>query len=253
MDKSLYVSMTGAKQNMYAQQVNANNLANVDTNGFKKDFAAARSMPVYGEHHPSRAYAMTENPGTDFSAGPLKETGRDLDVAIQGEGWLSIEPEPGDEAMTREGDLMIDRNGILRTGDGLPVLGNGGPVAVPPADKVEIGADGTVSVVPAGGGADQMVEIDRLKLVNPDTEDLQKGDDGLMRLKPDAANELGGGAPQADGNVRLISGFLEGSNVNAVESMIQNLQLSRQYEMQVKAMQKADQNSQSVARLLQDL
>lgn len=250
MDKSLYVSMTGAKQNMYAQQVNANNLANVDTNGFKKDFAAARSMPVYGEHHPSRAYAMTENPGTDFSAGPLKETGRDLDVAIQGEGWLAVQAEPGDEAMTREGDLMIDRNGILRTGDGLPVLGNGGPVAVPPADKVQIGADGTVSVVPAGGGADQMVEVDRLRLVNPDTDDLQKGEDGLIRLKPDAGNEA---ALAADGDVRVISGFLEGSNVNAVEAMVQNLQLSRQYEMQVKAMQKADENGQAVARLLQDL
>lgn len=250
MDKSMYVSMTGAKQNMYAQQVNANNLANVDTTGFKKDFAAARSMPVFGEHHPSRAYAMTESPGTDFSSGPMKETGRPLDVAIEGEGFLSVEPEPGDEALTREGNLMVDSNGILRTGDGLPVLGNGGPVAVPPADKVEIGSDGTISVVPAGGPGDQLVEIDRLKLSNPDTDDLQKGEDGLIRPKPDT--ELEEEIP-ADGDVRVASGFLEGSNVNAVESMIQNLELSRQYEMQVKAMKKADENSQTVAQLLQDL
>ncbi|MGM0450273.1 MAG: flagellar basal body rod protein FlgF [Pseudomonadota bacterium] len=250
MDRSLYLSMTGAKQNMYAQQVNANNLANADTTGFKQDFANARSMPVFGEHHPSRAYAMTENPGADLGHGPMKETGRSLDVAIKGDGWLAVEPEPGEEAFTRAGDLQIDANGIMRTGDGMPVMGNGGPVAVPPADKVEIGSDGTISVVPAGAESDQLVQVDRLKLVNPPEDSVQKGDDGLFRRKPDA--ELDGPEP-ADADVRVATGFLEGSNVSAVESMIQNLELSRQYEMQVKAMQTADENSQSVAQLLQDL
>lgn len=250
MDRSLYISMTGAKQNMYAQQVNANNLANADTTGFKQDFANARSMPVFGEHYPSRAFAMTENPGADLSQGPMKQTGRSLDVAIKGDGWLAVEPEPGQEAYTRAGSLQVDANGILRNGEGLPVMGNGGPVAVPPADKVEIGADGTISVVPAGAPSEQLVEVDRLKLVNPDQEAIQKGDDGLFRLGPDAEQQ---GPVEPDGQVRVVSGFLEGSNVSAVESMIQNLQLSRQYEMQVKAMQTADENSQSVARLLQDL
>ena len=250
MDRSLYISMTGAKQNMFAQQVNANNLANADTTGFKQDFASARSMPVYGEHHPSRAYAMTENPGADLSHGPMKQTGRSLDVAIKGDGWLAVEPEPGDEAYTRAGSLQVDANGILLNGEGLPVMGNGGPVAVPPADKIEIGADGTLSVVPAGAPTDQLVQVDRLKLVNPDQDQIEKGNDGLFRLKPDADQQ---GPLQPDGDVQVVSGFLEGSNVSAVESMIQNLQLSRQYEMQVKAMQTADENSQSVARLLQDL
>ncbi|XOZ34390.1 flagellar basal body rod protein FlgF [Halomonadaceae bacterium KBTZ08] len=250
MDRSLYIAMTGAKQNMYAQQVNANNLANADTTGFKQDFANARSMPVFGEGRPSRAYAMTENPGADLGHGPMKETGRELDVAIKGDGWLAVEPEPGEEAFTRAGDLQIGANGIMRNGEGLPVLGNGGPIAVPPADKVEIGVDGTVSVVPAGAPSDQLVQVDRLKLVNPPAEDIQKSNDGLFRLKPEAQQ---GGAVPPDGDVRVASGFLEGSNVSAVESMIQNLELSRQYEMQVKAMQTADQNSQSVARLLQDL
>ncbi|WP_077531158.1 flagellar basal-body rod protein FlgF [Vreelandella utahensis] len=250
MDRSLYISMTGAKQNMYAQQVNANNLANADTTGFKQDFANARSMPVYGEHHPSRAYAMTENPGADLSHGPMKQTGRSLDIAIKGDGWLAVEPEPGDEAYTRAGSLQVDANGILRNGEGLPVMGNGGPVAVPPADKIEIGSDGTLSVVPAGAPSDQLVEVDRLKLVNPDQDEIEKGEDGLFRLKEGADQE---GPLQPDADVQVVSGFLEGSNVSAVESMIQNLQLSRQYEMQVKAMQTADENSQSVARLLQDL
>ncbi len=250
MDRSLYISMSGAKQNMLAQQSNANNLANADTTGFKRDFAAARSMPVFGDHHPSRAYAMAERPGTDFSSGPMKETGRDLDVAVRGEGWIAVEPEPGDEAYTRAGDLQIDVNGILRTGDGLPVLGNGGPVAIPPADKVHIGADGTISVVPAGGPADQLVDVDRIKLVNPPRDEIEKSEDGLVRRKPEFALD---GPEVADGNIRVETGFLEGSNVNAIESLIQNLELARQYEMQVKAMQTADENSQAMARMLQDL
>lgn len=250
MDKSLYIAMTGASQNMKAQQANANNLANVNTNGFKQDFTQARSMPVYGEHHPSRVYAMAERPGTDFSAGPMNQTGRDLDVAIQGDGFLTVQTDDGGEAYTRNGDLQIDVNGILRNSSGLPVLGNGGPVAIPPADRVKIGSDGTVSVVPAGGPPDQLLEIDRLKLVNADRDTLEKGRDGLIRPKPDAE---GGAVLEADADVRLASGFLEGSNVNAVASMIQTLELSRQYEMSVKAMQSADENSQAVARILQDL
>ncbi|TVP53403.1 MAG: flagellar basal-body rod protein FlgF [Halomonadaceae bacterium] len=249
MDKSLYIAMTGASQNMKAQQANANNLANVNTAGFKQDFAQARSMPVYGEHHPTRVYAMTERPGTDFSAGPMNNTGRDLDVAIQGDGFLAVQPEPGEEAYTRRGDLQIDVNGLLRTADGLPVMGNGGPIAIPPADRVKIGSDGTVSVVPAGGPPGQLLEIDRLKLVTMPRESMEKGNDGLIRPKAGEADD----GIAADANVRVASGYLEGSNVNAVASMIQTLELSRQYEMSVKAMQRADENSQAVARILQDL
>ncbi|MDX1589900.1 MAG: flagellar basal-body rod protein FlgF [Oleiphilaceae bacterium] len=248
MDKSLYIAMTGASQNMKAQQANANNLANVNTHGFKQDFTQARSMPVYGEHYPSRVYAMTERPGTDFSAGPMNQTGRDLDVAIQGDGFLAVQSADGEEAYTRNGELQIDVNGILRNSAGLPVLGNGGPVAIPPADRVSIGTDGTVSVVPAGGPPDQLLEIDRLKLVNADRDTIEKGSDGLIRPKDPEQGVL-----QADAGVRLASGYLEGSNVNAVSAMIQTLELSRQYEMSVKAMQNADENSQAVARILQDL
>ncbi|MEC7376828.1 MAG: flagellar basal body rod protein FlgF, partial [Pseudomonadota bacterium] len=170
MDKALYIGMSGAKQNMLAQQAHANNLANVSTTGFKKDFAQARSMPVFGEHYPTRAYAMTERPGTDLSAGALMETGRKLDVAVEGEGWLAIQNDQGEEVFTRSGSLQIDVNGLVRLANGELVLGNGGPVALPPFDNVEIGADGTVSIVPVGGPPDQLVEVDRLKLVSPPPE-----------------------------------------------------------------------------------
>ncbi len=250
MDKALYIGMSGAKQNMLAQRAHANNLANVSTTGFKRDFAQARSMPVFGEHFPTRAYAMTERPGTDLSAGALMETGRKLDVAVEGEGWLAIQNSQGEEVFTRTGSLQVDVNGLLRLPGGEPVLGNGGPVALPPFENVQIGADGTISIVPVGGAPDELVEVDRLKLVNPPRESLEKGPDGFMRRKPDQA--VGGGEP-ADGDLRVATGFLESSNVNAVEEMISNLQLARQYEMQVKVMNTANDNSEATARLLQDL
>lgn len=250
MDKALYIGMSGAKQNMLAQRAHANNLANVSTTGFKKDFAQARSMPVFGEHHPTRAYAMTERPGTDLSAGALMETGRKMDVAVDGEGWLAVQNQRGEEVFTRSGNLQIDVNGLLRNANGDMVMGNGGPVALPPFDNLQVGADGTISIVPVGGPPDQLVEIDRLKLVNPPPEALEKGEDGYIRRKPDQALD---GPEPPDAALRVASGFLESSNVNAVEEMIANLQLSRQYEMQVKVMSTAKENSEASARLLQNL
>ena len=250
MDKALYIAMSGAKQNMLAQTAHANNLANANTTGFKQDFAQARSMQVFGEGHATRAYAMTERPGTDLSSGSMNETGRDLDVAIHGEGWIAVQSDLGTEAFTRRGDLEVDVNGILRNGQGLPVLGNGGPIALPPTSRIQIGADGTISVQPIGGAPDQLVEIDRIKLVNPPADTLVKSEDGLMRRKPDAAVE---GPEQPDAQVTLEPGFLETSNVNSISALIQTLELSRQYEMQVKVMSNADQNGEAAARLLQNL
>ncbi|SHK62966.1 flagellar basal-body rod protein FlgF [Marinobacter antarcticus] len=250
MDKALYLGMSGAKQNMLSQRAHANNLANVSTTGFKKDFAQARSMPVFGGHHPTRAYAMAERPGTDLSAGALMQTGRKMDVAIKGDGWLAIQNSLGEEVFTRSGSLQIDVNGLVRLAGGEMVLGNGGPVALPPFDNVQIGADGTVSIVPTGGPPDQLVEVDRLKLVNPPQEALEKGVDGFIHRKADQAID---GEEPADAALRVASGFLESSNVNAVEEMISNLQLSRQYEMQVKVMSTANENSEAAARLLQNL
>lgn len=245
MDKALFIAMSGAKQSMLAQRAHANNLANVKTTGFKEDFTQARSMPVYGEHHPTRAYAMTERPGTNFESGPLIQTGNNLDIAIKGDGWMAVQAEDGTEAYTRAGDLNIDINGQLRTGKGLPVLGNGGPIVLPPSAKIEIGADGTISVLPLGSDAVGLAQVDRIRLVNPDGADLEKGEDGLIHLKDGAA------PPELDGAIQVAPGFLEGSNVNAVSALTDILSLSRQYELQVKLMSQADQISQSTARLLQ--
>lgn len=244
MDKMLYISMTGASQNSKALQAHANNLANVSTSGFRRDFEQARSMPVFGDGLPARAYAMTERPATDFSYGTLQETGRDLDVAVKGDAWIAVQSADGTEAYVRTASMQIDAFGVLRTATGLPVMGNAGPIAVPPEQKVEIGEDGTISIRAMGETPDVMAEIDRIKLVMPDRRDLEKGADGLIRGKD--GQEF---APEA--NARMISGFTESSNVNAVAEMTSMLSLSRQFELHVKMMRTAEENSSAVARIMQ--
>ncbi|WPC06580.1 flagellar basal body rod protein FlgF [Pseudomonas benzenivorans] len=244
MDKMLYVAMTGAHNNSLAQSAHANNLANISTSGFRRDFEQARSMPVFGDGLPARVYAMSERPGTDFTPGSLQETGRDLDVAIGGEGWLAVQAADGSEAYVRTASLNVDALGMLRTGSGLPVMGNAGPIAVPPEQKIEIGQDGTISIRALGEAPNVLAEVDRLKLVNPDLKQMEKGSDGLMRIKD-------GQPVLADAAVRVTSGFLESSNVNAVEEMTAILSLSRQFELQVKMMRTAEDNASAVARVLQ--
>lgn len=244
MDRMLYIAMSGAKQMMQAQAANAHNLANVSTSGFRADLSAFRSMPVFGEGHPSRVYAMAERPGTDFSAGSIINTGRDLDVAVKTEGWIAILGEGAREAYTRGGNLQIDSGGRLLTSDGHAVLGNAGPIVLPPADKIEIAADGTISLQPRGQDASTLAVVDRIRLVKPNNADLEKGHDGLMYARdpsqvvfPDAA-------------VQLVSGALEASNVNAVEAMINMITLARQFEMQVKLMTTAERNDRAAASIM---
>jgi flagellar basal-body rod protein FlgF len=245
MDRSLYIAMSGAKQTLLAQTTNANNLANTQTTGFKSDLEQFRSMPVFGEGFPTRVYAMTERPGSDLSHGALQTTGRDLDVAINGEGFIAVQGPDGKEAYTRAGDLRVTPEGLLQTGDGLPVLGQGGPISIPPSEKLTIGADGTISSIPLGAGnATALIVVDRIKLVNPPLSNLEKQNDGLLHTKD--------GQPlTADSDVKLVSGTLEGSNVNALNAMVDMIELARNFELQTKVMKNADQNSAASAKLMQ--
>lgn len=244
MDKLLYIAMTGASQTMLAQTANNNNLANVSTPGFRADYAHFRSMPVYGPGHPSRVYAMTERSGTDFAQGPVNATGNELDIAVNGEGWIAVQARDGTEAYTRAGNLRITENGLLITGGGHVVLGDSGPITLPPASKVQFGEDGTISIQPLGEQTTEMTALDRIKLVNPRNGVLQKGEDGLMRLP-------GGNKLPADGDVKIVAGMLEGSNVNIAEALVNMIDLQRQYEMQVRIMRDAEQNADSAKQLLQ--
>ncbi len=234
MDRMLYIAMSGAKETLMAQGSNSHNLANANTPGFLADLQQFRAMPVYGDGHPTRVYGMSERPAVNFAPASIVQTGNELDVAVNGDGWLTVQGPDGTEAYTRRGDLVLDTNGLLTTGNGLPVIGSGGPIAIPPTEKIEIGADGTISIRPLGQASTNLAVIDRIKLVNPEIQDMEKGADGLLRLKS-------GQPAEEDASVRVASGSLAGSNANIVDSMVNMIELARRYEMQVKMMKKADE------------
>lgn len=243
MDHMLYLSMNGAEHLLRAQQNNNHNLANVNTHGFKADLEAFRQLPVYGPGNPTRAYSEDLRYGYDFSAGALQQTGRDLDVAVSGEGWIAVLADDGTEAYTRRGDLRIDANGLLSNGAGQLVLGSGGPIAVPPAETLLIGRDGTISIRPLGQSAATPAVVERIRLVAPALAQLEKGSDGLFRLRD-------GGEAVPDASVSLTSGALETSNVNAVDALVRMLEYARAFEAQIKLMEVAEQTDESSASLL---
>lgn len=243
MDRLIYTAMTGAKHILEKQATTSHNLANVNTAGFRAQIDAFRAVPVQGAPLPTRAFAVDSTVGTDFRPGAIQQTGRDLDVALQGAGWIAVQLEDGSEAYTRNGSLETNENGLLQTQTGLPVLGDGGPIAIPPDVHVTIGGDGTVSAMENSfmPGANNV--LGRIKLVNPPEAELVRGDDGLFRLRD------GGEAP-ADGNVRLLSGAVEGSNVNVVDAMVDMISLARQFEMHMNMLKNAESNETKAAQIL---
>lgn len=243
MDRMLYVSMTGAKQILEAQAIVSHNLANVTTGGFRSDLQSFASAVVDGPGFATRVNAYNGTPGFSAETGPLTATGRSLDVAIKGEGWLAVQAADGTEAYTRAGNLRLNPDGTLETASGVPVLGDGGPISLPPADDIQIGGDGTISIVSQGTSAASASAVARLKLVNPPLASLVKGPDGFMRIKD------GSSAP-ADAAVQVVGGTLEGSNVNAARALVEMIEFQRLFDMQIKLMSTADQNAQTAQRLL---
>ena len=211
---------------------------------FRADLAQAYSAPVFGPGLDTRVYPITENPGVNFSPGPSQSTGRQLDVAVSGAGFIAVQAPDGLEAYTRAGDLRVSSNGLLETGSGHPVLGNAGPIALPPAESVQIAQDGTINFVAQGQSGGTPSEVDRIKLVAPDVDDIAKGSDGLFR-------KIDGSVADADANVTLLAGSLEGSNVNVVDAMVNMISLARQFEMQVRLMEVAEQSDEVASQILQ--
>lgn len=243
MDNMLYLSMVGAKNSLIAQTVNSHNLANASTTGFREDLSQFRSMPVFGEVHPSRVYAMEERPAINFESGAMNHTGSELDVAINDQGWFVVQAFDGTQAYSRRGDFRINTAGLLENGAGELVLGDGGPVAIPQAQKIEIGSDGTITTRPTGQDERTLATVGRLLLVNPSLDQLEKGDDGLFRLKD-------GSQAIPDAAVTVTSGALETSNVNVIEAMVKMIELARQFEMGLKAMATVQENDQVATRML---
>jgi flagellar basal-body rod protein FlgF len=239
----LYVAMTGARETLQAQTANNHNLANAATNGFRADLSAFQARYVAGDGYNSRVYATVSTTGFDDTQGTMMSTGRDLDLAIQGDGYLTVQAPDGREAYTRAGDLHVDPAGQLLNSESLPVIGEGGPIALPPYSSVAIGGDGTISIVPLGQGPETRADVARIKLVKPAVDQLVKNADGLLRMKD-------GSDAEADATTRLVSGVLESSNVNVAEAMVNMIELQRRFDLQVRAMKTADDNGAASARLL---
>jgi flagellar basal-body rod protein FlgF len=234
MDKFLYIAASGAKQDLLATGVRANNLANAQTNGFKAQLEQARAMPSYGEGFASRVFSMTESPSNNYEGGPMITTDRSLDIAVQGEGWFSVQTAQGEEAFTRAGGLTMSPDGALLDPKGNLIMGDNGPIFLPvPINNITIAGDGTISARLQGAPENAMEEVGRLKLVNPPLDQIKRREDGLFDLK-------NGEIAQQDIAVSVLGGTLEGSNVNAVNEMVNMISLQRHYELQVKLMRKAD-------------
>ena len=243
MDRLIYTAMSGAKHILEQQATASHNLANATTTGFRAQIDQFRAVPVQGAIVDTRAFVVDSTTGSDFRGGAIQHTGRELDVAVQGDGWIAVQAADGSEGYTRNGSLKLDENGLLLTRDGLTVLGDGGPLSIPPGRNIAVAKDGTISVVPDGSAATGLTAIGRMKLVNPPEADLVRGNDGLFRQKD--------GTPAgADPDVTVINGALESSNVNVVDEMVNMISLARQFDMQMKLLQHAENNDSKAAQLL---
>ncbi len=243
MDKLLYLSMTAATNTQLSQATISSNLSNLEMPAFKADLEQFRSMPVFGDGHPSRAYAMSERPGIDYTHGTINKTGNPLDVAINGDGWIAVQAPDGSEAYTRRGDMRINTSGFLENGNGQLVYGNGGPIALPPAEEVVIGTDGTISIRPLGQDEKSLAVLDRIRLVNPPIEDINKSPDGLFRLR-------NGQLAKVDASVNVAPESLERSNVSMVGAMARMIETARLFELNIKAMSAAEENDEVATRML---
>ena len=243
MDRLIYTAMTGARQVLEQQSTVANNLANANTTGFRAQVDSFRAVPVSGAALATRTQVQDATIGADFSAGPLQQTGRDLDLAIQGAGWFTVQGADGQEAYSRAGALKLSANGILQTQNGLTVLGESGPLSVPPDGSLLVGKDGTLSSLRVGSVPVEITVLGRLKLVNPPARELVRGDDGLFRQRS------GVPAP-ADPMVLVQGSALEGSNVNVVEAMVRMISLGRQFDLHMNLLKNAENNASKASQIL---
>lgn len=243
MDRMIYIAMSGAKEVTRQLASVTHNLANVSTSGFREELSVFRALPVQGEGAKTRAYVMETTPRTDFTPGAVQSTGRALDVAVVGQGWIAVQDAAGKEAYTRMGALQISPNGLLQTTNGLNVMGGGAPLAAPPDQEISIGQDGTVSAIPLGQGINAVTIAGQIKLVNPPETGLVRGEDGLFRL-------ASGQPAPADATVQLASGALESSNVNPAEAMVSMVSLARQFEMNLRAIRAAEETDRSGNKIL---
>lgn len=243
MDRLIYTAMTGAAHVLQQQAAISENLSNANTPGFRAVISTFRAVPLVGEGLPTRTFVVDSTSGADFTPAAYQQTGRALDVSVQGPGWIAVQGPDGKEAYTRNGSFQVTPNGVLQTRTGLNVLGDGGPITIPPDTEVTFAKDGTISTVPSGAQPASVIAVGRLKLVNPEPAQLERSGDGLFRLKS--------GVPAvAAETVAVVPGSLEGSNVNTIEAMVNMIALARKFDMQMKMLQTADNNARQASQIM---
>lgn len=248
MDHAIYTAMGAASQTLEQQAVTSHNMANASTPGFRAQLAAMRAVPIHGVTNETRTLVVSSTPGVDTTPGSMDYTGRSMDVALSQDGWLAVRTADGSEAYTRNGNMEINSNGQL-TVQGNLVMGDGGPIEVPPQTQLTIGPDGTINALNPSDAANTVTQIGRLKLVKATANEVVRGDDGFFRVSP-AVQQQRGAVLQNDATVRVMPGVLEGSNVNTVESMVEMISNSRRFEMQMKVISSVDDNTQRANQIL---
>jgi len=243
MDRLIYTAYSGMRGSLSAQSAIANNLANANTIGFRADRAAFEAQTLKGPTIEARAMTAMEVKDADMTAGAVVQTGRSLDLAIDGNAMMAVQADDGSEGYTRRGDLMVSPSGLLQTGDGHLVLGNGGPISIPAAASITITPDGSVQVVAPGSDPKNPETIDRIKLVSPEGTQIAKSVDGLFRV-------VGDGVLPGDLDARVTTGALEQSNVNSAQMLVEMIQNQRSFDMRTKLLTTAKDLDEGGAALM---
>lgn len=243
MDKLIYTAMTGATHTLQQQAAVSQNLANTNTPGFRAAINTFRAVPLVGEGLATRSFVVDSSAGADFSEGVMEPTGRPLDIAVNGKGWIAVQAADGKESYTRNGSFQITPGGLLQTRNGLNVQGDEGAITLPPDTQISIAQDGTISTLPLANQPGSAVVVGRIKLTNPPQNMMVRSEDGLFR-----SND--GKTVEADATVKVMSGFLESSNVNTVEAMVNMISLARQFDTQMKMLTTADNNARQASKIL---
>ena len=243
MDRLIYTAVTGMNASLRREQVIASNMANAQTIGFKAEIVESSPMTLEGPQLEVRAMTTTEVRGVSMKDGSVTQTGHALDVAMQGDALLAVQAPDGVEAYTRRGDLSVTVTGVLQTGEGLPVIGENGPITIPPGSALSISPDGSLLIADPATPDQPPVRIDRLKLVSPAGTRIAKGMAGQFRV-------VGGGVLPIDENARLISGALEQSNVNPSEVLVEMISAQRLFDMRTKLVKTAGDLDEAGARLM---
>lgn len=243
MDRLIYTAVSGMNASMTRERVIASNMANAQTVGFRKEIIQATPMTLEGPQLEARAMTSTEVRGASMKEGSVTETGNPLDVALQGDAMLAVQSYDGGEAYTRRGDLSVSPTGVLQNGEGLPVIGQNGPISVAPGADVSITPEGAVLVANPDAPGEPPAQVDKIKLANWRGSQMEKDLTGLFRVP-------NGGVLPVDEGAKILVGSLEQSNVKPTEVLVEMVEAQRSFDIRTKLIATARELDEGGASLM---